>query len=136
MEHLQEYKSEIERFKELAENLPEDIPTALLKKIELLVKTHHLLGYVAAESARFYKKFHESRKQQYWDAYESAKGNKRMAADRAVYEVEMLEAEAYADKMMYQNEFESIEEEIHALKQKMRVNFADGTIGSQFGGAV
>lgn len=132
--NLKYYISEIERFKELAVNLPEDIPAALQKKTELIIKAHKLLGDVAGEYARLNRVLHVERKKLYWDVYEKAAKPKAMYADRAVYNLEIAEAEAYGLARKYQNEFESIEEEIHVLKQKMKVNFADGSIGSRYGG--
>lgn len=128
--NVRQYIDDIERYKELAEGLPEDNPAALQKKIELLVSAHRLLGDVAAWFYKEHKRLHVRRKKVYWDAYEKASGNKKMAADRAVHEIEAREAEYAGWARKYQNEFESIEEEIHALKQRQRVNLADGSIGN------
>jgi hypothetical protein len=128
--NVDQYILDIDRFIELAENMIDDNPAALEKKIELLVKAHVLLGEVSGELYHRHKLLHVKRKSMHWDAYEKATGNKKMTADRAVQEIEELEADYAGRARKHQNRFHSIEEEIHALKQKQRVNLAAGPIGN------
>jgi predicted unusual protein kinase regulating ubiquinone biosynthesis (AarF/ABC1/UbiB family) len=132
--NVDQYILEIDRFIELAENIIDDNPAALEKKIELLVKAHVLLGEVSGELYSRHKLLHVKRKNDHWNAYENAVGNKKMFADRAVEKIETQEAKYAGLARKYQNRFQSIEEEIHALKQKQRVNLTTGTIGSYGGG--
>lgn len=129
---LDEMVEEVKRLKHDAARLPEDNPSALQEKTDLLIQAHVLLGEIAGEYNRVSRILHVQRKQEYWNAYEGAIGNKRMAAERAVYETEMMEAQAAGNYRLYQNEFTAMEEVIHGLKQKMRVAIADGSIGGRY----
>lgn len=129
MEH---YLSELSRYKELAEGLSEDNPGALLKKIELLSKALVLIGDVSAECDRQYKLIHVKRDMEYAQAYIAAKTPRKENAELATAEIRYFEAEAYGAMQKYRNEFDSMTETIHMLKLKMKVNFADGTVGNRF----
>lgn len=124
--NLKTYIQDIEHRKELAKGISPDNPVMIIKKLELLVEAHQLLGDVAAECYLRYKTLDVDRKRVYWDAYENAKGNKQMAADRGAHETKMRAANYAGLARKYQNELESTKEEIHALKLKQRVNIADG----------
>jgi len=131
---LDKYISEIERFKELAEELSEDNPAALLKKIELLSKCLVLVGDVSAECDQLYKLIHVQRDMAYAKAYIDAPSPKKEHAELRTLEIRYMEAEAYGRMQKYRNEFDSMIETIHMLKMKMKANFADGSIGSRYQG--
>lgn len=133
--NLDLYLKDIAGFKELIEELPEDNAAPLLKKIELLSKCLVLVGEVSAEYDRLYKRIHVKRDMDYAAAYIIADRPKKENAELATQEIRELEAEAYGRSMKYRNEFVSTRETIHALKMKMNSHFADGSIGSRYGGA-
>lgn len=129
--NLDQYITEIERYKELAQ-LPDDNPAALLKKIELLTECLALIGDVSAECDRQYKLIHVKRDMDYAKAYIEAPRPKKEMAELATFEIRKIEAEAYGQMQRWRNEFESMQEVIHMLKLKMKVNFADGSIGNRY----
>jgi hypothetical protein len=124
--NLDHYIAEIARYKELAEVLPEDNPGALLKKIDMLNKCLVLVGDVSAECDRLYKRIHVRRDTEFAQAYIDADKPKKERAELATKEIRTLEAESYGRMQQYRNEFESMQETLHGLRLKMRVNFADG----------
>lgn len=127
------YMREIEAYKQAAAEITTlDNPAALQEKIELLVMAMKLIGEVAAEWARQYRRMHVLRKRRYAEAYKVARAPKALNADLEVSDLEELEAEAYAEMHKYRNAFDSTQEEIHALKQRMRVYFADMSVGSRY----
>jgi hypothetical protein len=130
--NLELYLKDIAGFKELMEELPEDSPTPLLKKIELLSKCLVLLGDVSAEYDRLYKRIHVKRDMDYAQAYILADRPKKENAELATQAIREMEAEAYGRSMKYRNEFVSTRETIHALKMKLNSHYADGSIGSRY----
>ncbi|MCC3380730.1 hypothetical protein ACFQ5D_10900 [Paenibacillus farraposensis] len=130
---LEPYFKDIDRLKELASELSEDNPAALLKKIELLTQCHELIGEVSGECDRQYKLIHVQRDMEYAKAYINASRPKKERAELDTIEIRMIEAEAYGMSMKYRNEFLSLRETIHALKLKMKVNFADGSVRGRYG---
>lgn len=132
--NLDQYIVEINRFKKLASELAEDEPAALIKKIEFLSKCHVLVGEVSAEYDRRYKLIHVKRDQDYAKAYIDAPRPKKEHAELATMKIRNLEAEYYGLMMKYRNDFESLQELIHYLKLRMKVDFADGTIGNRYKG--
>lgn len=129
---LDPYLNEIATLKEMASELPEDIPAALLKKIEILTRCHELIGEVSGEYDRIYKHIHVQRDMEYAKAYIDASRPKKERAELATMEIRQAEAEAYGRSMKWRNDFQSTRELIHSLKLKMRVNFADGSISNGF----
>jgi len=129
---LNGYISEIDGYKEMAYELSEDNPAALLKKIEILSKCLVLVGDVSAECDRQYKLIHVKRDMDYAKAYIESPRPKKEMAELATFEIRKVEAEAYGRMQKYRNEFDSMTETIHALKLKMKVNFADGSIGNRY----
>jgi len=130
--NIDQYVSDIQQFKELADELPEDNPAALLKKIELLTKCLELVGELSAECDRLYKRWHVHRDTEYAKAYIAAPRPKKENAELAITEIRQMEAESYGRMQKWRNEFDSMKEIIHALKLKMKVNFSDGTIGNRY----
>jgi hypothetical protein len=132
--NLNQYIADIDGFKELASELPEDNPAALLKKIELFSKCLVLVGEVSAEYDRLYKRIHVKRDMEYAKAYIDAKAPKKERAELATEDIRKAEAEYYGLMQRYRNEFDSMTETIHYLKLRMKVDFADGSIGSRYQG--
>lgn len=126
--NLDHYIAEIAQYKEWAEGLSEDNPGALLKKIELLTKCLVLTGEVSAECDRLYKRIHVRRDTEYARAYIEAEKPKKERAELAITDIRTHEAESYGRMQQYRNEFESLQETIHGLRLKMKVNFADGML--------
>jgi hypothetical protein len=132
--NLESYISDIDQYKEMADGLQEDNPAMLLKKIEILSKCLSLIGDVSAECDRLYKRIHVKRDTEYAKAYISADRPKKENDELAITAWRQTEAEAYGRMQHYRNEFDSTREIIHSLKLKMKMNFADGTIGSRYQG--
>lgn len=132
--NLELYLKDIAGYKELTEELPEDVPAALLKKIELLSKCLILVGEVSAEYDRLYKRIHVKRDMDYAQSYIDAQRPKKENAELATREIREMEADAYGASMKYRNEFVSMKESIHALKMKLNSMYADGSIGSRYQG--
>jgi hypothetical protein len=130
---IDQYISEIDRYKELAENLPDDNPAALLQKIELLTKCLVLVGDLSSECDRLYKRWHVHRDTEYAKAYIAADRPKKENAELAITQVRQLEAESYGRMQKWRNELVTMTETLHALRLKMRVNFAEGSVGYQGG---
>jgi hypothetical protein len=134
--NIDQYLSDINRYKELAEELPEDNLAALLKKIELLAKCLPLIGEVSAEYDRLFKRIHVKRDMDYAQAYIVAPRPKKEYAELATLEIREMEAEAYGRMQKFMNEFDSTSEVIHYLKLRLKVDFADGSIGSRYQSSV
>lgn len=132
--NLELYLKDITELKELIEELPEDNAAPLLKKIELNARCLVLLGEVSAEYDRLYKRIHVKRDMDYARAYIEAKTPRKERAELATEAIRKHEAEYYGFMQKYRNEFDSMTETIHYLKLKMKVNFADGTVGNRYGG--
>lgn len=132
--NLEPYLKSIMEYKEMTEDLSEDNVAPLLKKIDLLAKCLVLVGEVSAEYDRLYKRIHVQRDMDYATAYIKADRPKKENAELATEEIRILEAESYGNVMKYRNEFVSMKETIHALKLKLNVHFADGSIGSRYQG--
>ncbi|RKN86780.1 hypothetical protein [Paenibacillus ginsengarvi] len=126
--NLDHYLTEIKQYKKLADELPEDNPAALMKKIEILTKCLVLVGDVSAECDRLYKRIHVQRDTEYARVYITAERPKKEWAELLTTEIRELEAESYGRMQQYRNEFESMQETLHALRLKMRVSFADGSL--------
>lgn len=127
---LTAYIEQIEIKKMMANALPENNPATLQEKIELLTQCHEMAGEVSGECDRLYKRIHVQRDMDYAEAYISAKAPKKERAELATREIRVLEAESYGRSMKWRNEYKSLQENIHTLKLKMKVNFADGTMYS------
>lgn len=127
------YVAEIDRFKDLAADLPEDNPAVLLKKIELLTNCLVLVGDLSSECDRLYKRWHVHRDTEYAKAYITADRPKKENAELAITQVRQMEAESYGRMQKWRNELVTMTETLHGLRLKMKVNFAEGSIGYQGG---
>lgn len=135
--NLELYLKDIADLKELIEELPEDATAPLMKKIELLARCYQLLGEVSGECDRQYEVAHVIRDLEYAKAKTDPATPKPKIdhAELIVADLKFIEAEYYGRMHKYRNEYKSTEARMNALKLKMRVNFADGSIGSRYGGA-
>lgn len=85
------------------------------------------IGQVAGDMAELYKRIYADRHRVYWNAYQEAKGNKKMAAEMAVIDLRQEEAEAYGSMKRWNNAFESTREHINVLKYKIKITIEDGS---------
>lgn len=104
-----------------ASQLSHDYPVTLARKIELLTMIQVEIGKRAADSVREYKRCYAERKRVYAEAYIAAKKDKAQIAELAVVELRQLEADLEADKVRWNNSFESNGEIINGLKYALRV---------------
>ena len=128
--NLSAHLNEITRLRREADNLPEDNPAGLMQKIELLAKCMVYVGRLSSALDGEYKRIYAERKRTYAQAYIAAPKAKEAYAELAVVELREREAQAYEDSRRWRNALDSLTEEIHSLKLKMRMNFADGVIGN------
>lgn len=118
--------SEIAKLRRAADALPDDVPHALMEKIELLSKCLVFIGRVSSVLDGDYKRLYARRKYEYAVAITQATKNREAHAEIAVNELRLTEAQAYEDMQRWRNAFESTKEEIHALKLRMKIDFQDG----------
>lgn len=124
--NLSSHLNEITRLRREADCLPEDNPAGLMQKIELLAKCMVFVGRVSSTLDGEYKRVYAERKRTYAQAYIAAPRAKDATAELAVIELREREAQAYEDSRRWRNALDSLTEEIHALKLKMRIDFATG----------
>ncbi|MFD2334638.1 hypothetical protein ACFSR7_35800 [Cohnella sp. GCM10020058] len=124
--NLQQHLNEITRLRREADNLPEDNPSGLMEKIRLLAKCMVFVGRVSSVLDGDYKRVYAERKRTYAQAYMAAPKAKDAHAELAVIELREKEAQAYEDSRRWRNALDGMTEEIHSLKLKMRIDFADG----------
>lgn len=126
--NVERHITEITRLRREADKLPDDVPQALMEKIELLAKCLVFVGRLSSFLDGEYKRVYAERKRRYAEAYVNATRGKEAAAELAVADLRLIEAQAYEDMHRWRNAFEAMQEEIHALKLKMRIDFADGSV--------
>ncbi|MEB3103054.1 hypothetical protein [Ferviditalea candida] len=119
--------TEIMRLRRAADELPDDIPHALMEKIELLAKCMVFVGRLSSFLDGEYKRIYAERKRVYAESYVKSKSAREATAELSIVDHRKKEAQAYEDMHRWRNAFEAMQEEIHALKLKMRIDFADGT---------
>jgi hypothetical protein len=124
MSWIDNHLSEIRRYQVIINELHDD---DLVERVTLLAKMLVLIGKVAAELSQEYKMIYARRKQVHAEAYIKATKSKAAEAELAVVELRQLEAEAYGDMKRWNNAFESTQEEINALKYKIRITIEDGS---------
>lgn len=118
--------TEISRLRREADKLIDDNPETLMQKIDCLARCLVYIGRVSSALDGEYKRIYAKRKFEYAKAEIAAKPPRQAHAELAVAELRALEAQAYEDMQRWRNAFESTQEEIHALKLRMRIDFADG----------
>jgi len=127
--NIEQHTREIMRLRREADSLPNDNPAALMRKIELLARCMVYVGRLSSYLDGEYKRIYAERKREYAKAYIEAPRNKEAYAELAVVELREKEAQAYEDSRRWRNALDSLTEEIHALKLKMRIDFAADVIG-------
>lgn len=75
-----------------------------------------------------YKRVYAERKRVFAESYIKAKGAKEATAELAIVDLRLKEAKAYEDSRRWRNALDSLTEEIHSLKLKMKIDFADGSM--------
>lgn len=121
---IETHLKEIRSYQMLIDETPEDVITEhIFIRSRMLV----LIGRVAARLSEDYKKIYARRKQVHAEAYLSAARSKAAEAELAIVELRNVEAEAYGDMKRWNNAFESTQEEINALKYKVKISLADGS---------
>lgn len=126
---VEKYIKEILRLRREADALPDDVVPALMDKINYLSQCLVYVGRLSSYLDGEYKRIYAERKRVQAQAYVSAKGSKQAFAELAIVDHRMAEANAYEMMHRWRNAFDSTKEEIHALKLRMRIDFADGTVG-------
>lgn len=117
----------------LADQCSHEYPATLAKKIDYLTEIQILLGRKAADAVREYKRKYAERKRVYAEAYLAATKDKAQCAELAVSSLRLEEADLEADKVRWNNAFESNGEVINSLKYSLKVllseypNPANGT---------
>lgn len=127
--NIETHLAEISKLRRAADALPDDVPHALIEKIELLSKCLVFIGRVSSVLDGDYKRVYAQRKYEYAVAQTKAVKDKVATAEIFVKELRQQEATAYEDMQRWRNAFESTKEEIHAKKLKLRIDFEDGNVG-------
>lgn len=109
----------------LADQCSHDYPATLAKKIDYLTEIQILLGRKAADAVRDYKRKYAERKRVYAEAYLAEQKDKAQRAELAITELRLEEAELEADKVRWNNAFESNGEVINSLKYSLKVLLAE-----------
>ncbi|OKP94790.1 hypothetical protein [Paenibacillus sp. P32E] len=120
---LDKYIQDVKALQARAEEFDEDAPGAVQEKIKVLTKAHTLAGRVSAQMDADYAKIYAFRKITYAQAKDKAKtGDKANAAELAIINLRMAEAQAKGLKSFWNNEFKSIAETIYELRLRVRVD--------------
>lgn len=120
------YLEQIIRLRQEADALPDDNPAALMSKITLLTNCVMYIGRVSSQIDGDYKRHYAARKYEYAKAYQKASGGKAAAAEIAVHDMRIEEANLYQDMMRWRNALVSTTEELHALKLRLRIDYQQG----------
>lgn len=124
--NIDQHIFEITRLRKEADKYPEDNPGGLMRKIDLLAKCLVYIGRVSSYLDGEYKRIYAQRKYEQALAHTRATKHREASSEIAVRDLRIKEADAYENMQRWRNAFTSTNEEIHALKLKMRINFADG----------
>lgn len=122
---IDNHLSEIKRLRNEADKCPEDNPAGLMRKIDYLAKCLVYIGRVSSYLDGEYKRIYAQRKYEQALAHVNADKHREASAEIAVRELRLQEAQAYENMQRWRNAFASTNEEIHALKLKMRIDFAE-----------
>ncbi|MEF2965076.1 hypothetical protein V3851_04465 [Paenibacillus sp. M1] len=126
MADIDYYLEQIIKLRQEADALPDDNPGALMSKINLLSNCVMYIGRVSSQVDGDYKRHYAERKYQYALAYKAATGGKAAAAEIAIHDMRIKEAELYQDMMRWRNALVSTTEELHALKLRLRIDYQQG----------
>ena len=124
--NIDRHITEITRLRLEADKLPDDVVHALMERIELLAKCLVYIGRLSSFLDGEYKRIYANRKYEQAAARIKAVKDKEATSEVFVKDLRMKEADAYEQMQRWRNAFESTQEEIHALKLRMRIDFADG----------
>lgn len=122
---VEKHIKEITRLRSEADALPDDVPQALMEKIRLLALCMVYVGRLSSFLDGEYKRIYAERKQVFAQAYIDAPKLREAYAELAVVELRQKEAAYYENSRRWRNALDSLTEEIHALKMKMRIDFAE-----------
>ncbi|MDP5277229.1 hypothetical protein [Chengkuizengella axinellae] len=128
---VKSYTNEIIKYHQMADELIEDNPGGLVRKIELLTKSLFLIGKLSSFLDGEHKRIYAKRKREYSIAYLNAKSPKKEHAELIIADLRDEESEAYQIKQRWRNAFISTQEEINRLKYKLKIDIADGTQSSR-----
>lgn len=117
--------SELARLYTLAEACDVTLPSGVARKIELLSRVQVILGRYAADAVREYKRIYAQRKREHAEAALKVKRDKIHHAEVAVSHLRLQEAEAEADKVRWNNAFQSNQEIINSLKYTLKTMLAE-----------
>ncbi|CDN41683.1 hypothetical protein [Paenibacillus sp. P22] len=123
---IDQHLGEIIRLRKLADQLPEDNPAALIDKVFYLAKCLTYIGRLSSHFDGEYKRTYARRKYEQALAEKEAKPPRSANAEIAIKHIRDEESQAYEYMNRWRNAFASTQEEIHALKLKMKIDFADG----------
>ena len=127
--NVKEHLREITRLRRTADELPEDNPQALMEKIRLLSQCLTYIGRLSSHLDGEYKRIYARRKHEQAMAEIKSPPPRAAHAELAVRELREEEAKAYEMMRRWRNAFESTQEEVHALKLKMRIDFGEQHVG-------
>ncbi|MDP5277205.1 hypothetical protein [Chengkuizengella axinellae] len=122
---VERYKNEIIKYRQTADAQVEDNPGALINKIDLLSKCLVYIGRLSSHCDGKYKRIYAQRKHDYAYAEIHSKSPKKANAELAVAALREQEAEAYELMQRWRNAFESTQQEINALKYKLKIDFVE-----------
>jgi len=123
---VKKHLAEIVRLRTEADKLTEDTPATLMEKIDLLSKCLTYIGRLSSHLDGEYKRIYARRKHEQALAEVNSPPPRQANAELIIKPLREQEAKAYEMMKRWRNAFESTQEEIHALKLKMRIDFADG----------
>src|SRR5690625_4494026 len=132
--NLDNHIKEITRLRSEADELPDDVPQALMEKIRLLALCMVYVGRLSSFLDGEYKRIYARRKQVYAQAYIDAPKLREAHAELAIVELRDLESQAYEDSRRWRNALDGLTEEIHSLKLKMRIDFAEWMVSENVAG--
>ncbi|MBE0335084.1 hypothetical protein [Paenibacillus sp. 23TSA30-6] len=128
---IKQYIQDIQRYGEAAKGIADDSPGALMQKVELLTKSHTLMGRVCAYMNGRYMQTYNRRKRVFAETVRDTKrGNKQNAAELAVLAIRDKEAKDLEHMVLWKNEFKSISEQLYELRLRLRVDMHIGGGGA------
>lgn len=119
--NMDDYLTQVVMLRKEADNLPEDNPGGLLRKLDLLKNCYMYIGRISSKMDGDYKRVYARRKLEYAKAYRDATKGKEAAAEIAIAPLREEEAQAYEDMSRWRNALSSTLEEINLLKLRLKV---------------
>jgi hypothetical protein len=116
----------ITKYRNQADQLLEDNPQGLMQKIQWLARAITHIGRVSSILDGEYKRVYAERHRVYAQAEIDSPAPRKAHAELAVKDLRKQEAEAYENMQRWRNAFLSTTEELHSLKLRLRIDFADG----------